>query len=224
MPALPSVPKVVRVTVKQTLQEDTDVLNRFFIQYTGTAPTSTDLNTFCGATSAAWGTHMSPEQNTNISVTEVLAEDLSSPSGAVGTSSLAQPGTRSGVTLTAAVCFVLKLTIARRYRGGHPRTYLWVGSETDIATVQSWKATFAAEVEAAWVAFISELASSVWTGGGSIQQVNVSYYAGFHNFTFPSGRTRPIPTLRSTPVVDVVSAISGNLHIGSQRRRNKQSA
>jgi len=224
MPALPSVPKVVRVSVKQTLQEDTDVLNRFFIQYTGTAPTSTDLNTFSGATSAAWGTHMSPEQNTNISVTEVSCEDLSSATGAVGQSSLAQPGTRSGATLTAAVCLVLKLVIARRYRGGHPRTYLWVGSETDIATVQSWKATFVAEVEAAWVAFISEMASSVWTGGGSIQQVNVSYYEGFHNFTFPSGRTRPIPTLRSTPLVDVVTAIGGNQHIGSQRRRNKQSA
>jgi hypothetical protein len=54
-------------------------------------------------------------------------------------------------------------------------------------------------------------------------QVNVSYFSGFTNVTFPSGRIRPVPKLRSVPLVDTVTSWSTNPNVASQRRRNLQS-
>jgi hypothetical protein len=224
MPALPAVPKVVRVVCVQTMQEDLNVINRFFMSYSGTAPANTDLTTWCGAIATAWGTDISPLQINNISLTGVSAEDLSSSTGAVGAAAVAVPGTRAGTPLTAAVCAVIQKKTLRRYRGGHPRMYLAAGVETDIFSMQSWKPAFTAAVLAGYAAFQDAIEAAGWAGAGTLEEVNVSYYQGFTNFTFPSGRTRPIPTRRGTPLVDTLATYNVDTHIGSQRRRNKQSA
>ena len=189
MPALPPVPKVVRITFRQVLQEDLNVINRIYYRYGGTAPTAANLATLETAVAASWAAHISPVQNTNINMTEVDLVDLSSATGAVFNSAFGGgAGTRAGATLTAAVCAIVKHTISRRYRGGHPRSYLWAGSETDIFDVQSWKPAFITELQNAWAAFDAANALGVWAGGGPLVAANVSYYSGFTNVTFPSGR------------------------------------
>ena len=221
MPALPAVPKVVRVVCKQTLQDDLDVINRFYLQYSGTAPTATQLNTFANAVATQWGANVSPLQISNAVLVLVSVEDLSSATGAVGSFTANVPGTRAGSTLSASVCGVILETIARRYRGGHPKVFLWSGAETDIQTVGTWKAAFTTALASGWAAFITGVATAVWTGGGTLTAVNVSYYSGFTNFTYPSGRTRPRPTLRVSPLVDAITGYVGRTIIGSQRRRNQ---
>jgi hypothetical protein len=221
MPALPAAPKVIRVICRQVLQDDNDVLNRYYLSYSGTAPTSAQLSTFCGSVATAWGVDISPLQNTNITLVEVSAEDLSSATSAVGTVAVSVPGTRGGATLSAAACVVVNFDIARRYRGGHPRIYLWAGSETDIQTVGTWKAAFLAAVQSGWVAFTTAVEAAGWAGAGTIEQVNVSFYEGFDNFTYPSGRTRPRPRVRLAPIIDAVVAIAARAIIGSIRRRNQ---
>ena len=221
MPALPSVPKVVRVLVKGMLQDDLDVLNRLYFSYSGAAPTNTMLDAFCTAVFNAWVADMTPMQAASYTLLEVLAEDLSSPTGAIGAVVGAQVGTRAGATLTAAAAAVVNQQIARRYRGGHPKTFVVAGIETDIATVGTWKAAFTAALNAAWGSFITTIEGAGWAGAGAIEPVNVSYYQGFTNFTYPSGRTRPRPTLRAAPIVDLITGTSVRTIIGSQRRRNQ---
>jgi len=224
VPALPNVPKCIRIVFTQALQEDANVQDRIYYTYTGTAPTGADLTSFCTTVANNWNAHVSPLQNTNITLTQVAAEDLTSPTSAVAAQAVSHPGTRAGATLTAAVCVVVKHVIARRYRGGHPRTYLWGGSETDIFDVQSWKPAFVSEVQIAWAAFDAANVTGGWPGAGTITPVNVSFFSGFTNVTFPSGRTRPVPSRRAVPLIDAITGVGVNPHIGSQRRRNKQSA
>jgi hypothetical protein len=221
MPALPPATQVCRIIVHQALQDDNNVINRFFIKYTGSPPTDAMLNTFCAAVGTAWGANVSPLQSSNITAYRAETEDLTSATSAVGAANFTEVGTRAGATLSASVAAVINGIIARRYRGGHPKNFLWAGIETDLQTVGTWKATFTAAVEAGWLAFIDAVLGAGWAGAGTLTPVNVSYYAGFHNFTFPSGRTRPIPTVRVAPVVDPITEYTVRAIIGSQRRRNQ---
>lgn len=223
MPALPSVPKVVKVVLQQALLGATrDLINRFFIQYTGTAPTNSQLDTFAQAVTTSWGTNVVPLANADCSLETVSCEDLTSPTSAVGSSSLGSTGTRSGGANGAAMCVVMQEKMARRYRGGHPRVYLPWGSDSDLESANTWGTAFTASAEAAWINFIDDILAAGWTGAGTLSAVNVSYYAGFTNVTSPSGRARPKPTLRGTPVVDAITSYAMNPLVGSQRRRNMQ--
>ncbi len=113
--------------------------------------------------------------------------------------------------------------IARRYRGGHPRTYLGALVSADLAGPAIWNATTLASLVTAWAGLMGDIAARVdtWTASPGAQHVNVSYYFGFHNVTYPSGRVRSVPTLRSTPVIDFVTNYGSNPNVCSQRRRNQ---
>lgn len=222
MPPLPAVPATLKVALIGTLQEDTDVVNIIHFQYGGTPPTNAQLNTFAASVAAAWGTNIAPLVNPNYVLTTVDVTDLSSSTGAIGAAVVSTAGTRVGNPLTAGVAACVRHRIARRYRGGHPRTYLWAGIITDIYDEQTWKPAFITSMDAGWLAFIGACVGAGWTGAGGLTFVNVSYYSGFTNGTGPTGRARVIPTLRGTPVVDPINSSQLNPHFASQRRRNMQ--
>jgi hypothetical protein len=207
------------VQLKHTLGADLDLLSRFYLSYSGSAPTAAELNSFCTSLAAAWVSDFKPMCTASCILVEIIAEDLSSSSGASGTWSGSDAGDRGGTTPTASVSALMNFTIARRYRGGKPRVYLPFGNTGDIASPQSWGGSFVTAMNTAWASFITAAVAAVWTGGGTLAQVNVSYYEGFEPFKGPSGRYRNIPTLRGTPVVDVVSSVVCNSKIASQRRR-----
>jgi hypothetical protein len=219
MPALPSPGKVCRFQLIYTYGEDLNLQNRFFISYTGSI-SSADLTTWVGVVASAWNAHMAGEHNPGLALVEVNAEDLSSATGAVAQWQGSHVGGDGGNPMPASTCVVLKLAIARRYRGGHPRLYLAGFSESEVNDPQSWKPAFVAGVVSTWTAFIAQVVSGAPSAVVAVNQVNVSYYQGFTNHTFPSGRTRAIPNLRTTPVVDTVTSVSADTKFGAQRRRN----
>lgn len=222
MVALPAVPKVIKIILKHALEAaTTEVINRIFMQYSGTAPTDTELNTFCSNGVGAWETNLEPMATPQVALTEFSAEDLTSPTSAVGAFLSAGVGTRTGGLLGAGTAATISFQIARRYRGGHPRIYTPYGSDSDLQDRAQWTSDFANDLGTAWVAFITALETSPWSGSGSLVPVNVSYYEGFTNHTYPSGRTKPIPNLRGTPIVDVIPDVSVGLQLTSQRRRNR---
>lgn len=222
MPALPPVNKVLRFTLRGLFGEDTDIINRWFMQYGGTAPTDTDLNNLAAAVLTEWAANMAAKVMAGYATQGVTIEDLTSSTAAVGLAVGTHAGTDTGVTLGAATSAVIQLKIARRYRGGHPRQYIAGISNAHLTTDQKWDATFATALANAFISWMNAITTHIWSGGTSLTSVNVSYYEGFHNFTFPSGRTRPIPTLRGTPLVDGVFNWEVNPRPGSQRRRNLQ--
>lgn len=222
MPALPPVNKCLRIALKGLFGEDTAIINRFFMVYGGTAPANADLNNLSTTVLTAWNTYMAAVIQAGYATESVTIEDLTSPTGAVGSATATHAGTDTGVTLGAATSMVVSLKIARRYRGGHPRMYIAGVSNSHLTDDQKWVAAFLPTFQTAVTSWMNAISVGVWSGGTSLTSVNVSYYSGFHNFTFPSGRTRPIPTLRGTPVTDNVQLFICNPRPGSQRRRNLQ--
>jgi hypothetical protein len=225
LPALPNAAKVLKIILRyQQMNADNDVINRFFMQYSGTAPFASELATLANAVITHWTADLAPLHSVDVSLIDALIEDLSSPTSAVGASNTTSVGTRTGGVLGAGVAAVIQEKISRRYRGGHPRVYLPAGVSTDLQTMRSWTSAFQGNLAAGWSSFISDIGGSVWSGGGTLLPVNVSYYQGFLNHTFPSGRVRPVPVVRSSPLIDIITAFDTNGVLGSQRRRNLQSA
>lgn len=222
MKTYPPVPNVLRIEVQQTIHGDQYAMNRFFQPYSGTAPTSAELSIFANDVFQAWSANMYQLQSSDVGVDKVVVTDLTSPTAASGEAAGSGVGTRAGTNLQAATCAVLQFGVPRRYRGGHPRMYLAVGVTSDLGTGNSWDAAFISLVPTQWVNFLAGFELSPWGGATLGKQVNVSYFAGYENVTYPSGRIKAVPSFRPTPVVDTISAFSLNKQVGSQRRRNQQ--
>lgn len=221
MPPLPAAAGVLKVSIPLTIDSDTAALNRFYVHYAGSAPTSADASTFAQGVEAAWGADLAPLHNTLVHQQLVQVEDLSSSTGAVGIGTTPHVGTRAGDVLTGGVCAIVEFKINRRYRGGKPKVFLPAGIRSDIQSMQTWNNTFIAALQSGWAAFMAGVLSSGWTGASTLTHVNVSYYSGFTVVTDPTThRARNKPTLRGTPTVDTVVAYGIETGIGSQRRRN----
>jgi hypothetical protein len=225
LPALPNAVKVLKIVLRYVqMNADNDVINRFFMQYSGTAPIASELDTLANAIITAWTTDLAPMHSIDLELISAAIEDLTSPTSAVGSSNTTGTGSRTGAVVGAAVSAVMQEHINRRYRGGHPRAYLPAGVSADLQTMGTWTSAFQGNLTTAWSSFINDIGTAVWSGGGTLLPVNVSYYSGFVNHLFPSGRERAIPTVRSSPIIDVITSFTTNPRLGSQRRRNLQSS
>jgi hypothetical protein len=223
MPALPPVPKVLRVVAKISDGSDLNTINRFFFQYDGGAPTAAQLLTLAGAMDTAWTLNLAPIFGIQVSLLGHIITDLSSSTGAVGESTTTVPGTRAGAALPAAAAVVMSLKTARRYRGGHPRNYLAAGVSTDLNTRQTWTGAFTTATKTGYDAYIAAMSTNIPVASGPGRQVNVSYFAGFTAVPRPPFRTRNVPNVRPVPLIDVIIATKASSKLGSQRRRNLQS-
>lgn len=221
MPALPAVPKVVQIAVETKALNVSDLfINRVHYEYTGTAPTSGELSSFATTVLTAWGAAFAPSMTDDKTFVGLTAVDLSSSTSAAAEVTDSIAGSLTGNILPADTCFVLSASVARRYRGGHPRVYLPLGATASLLTGRTWQAAFITAVQTANDGLVIAIEGAGWTGAGTLSPVNVSYYAGYHLVTYPSGRSRDVPTLRvGGPVVDAITGYVGRSQLGSQRRR-----
>lgn len=223
MPPLPAVPGTIKVTLLHNAPAGSPILTRFFIHYTGTAPTTAQLLTFLGSIRSAWTTNLAPLTPTAVSLIQTSGVDLSSSTGAVAADNVNVAGTRAGGTLAFGTAFQVQYLIARRYRGGKPKGFWPFGNAADLASGGIWSATLINAVATNILAFFNAIIAAGWTGAGTITQVNVSYFSGFSVITNPiTHRARNVPTLRGTPTVDTVTGYVTETGVASQRRRNNQ--
>lgn len=222
MPALPPVAGVIKVASLFTYSGNVSCMNRYFIHYSGTAPTTAQLNTFCTSLDTGWSTNYPAVTSGDVIGTGHQAEDLSSSTGAIGAAGMSSTGTRSGDGLPKATCFGVNFQMARRYRGGKPKIFLPFGTSTDLDGTGRWKGASLSSFGSAWVAYINAALAAGWTGAGTLTHVNVSYYSGFTVVTNPiTHRARNVPTLRGTPLQDLITGYSSETDVMSQRRRNQ---
>lgn len=207
-----------------------DGLARLFFSWAGNISNSS-LNTYASSVANAWSNNFGGQVPAQVALTEVSIEDLTSPTGPVGVWSGSKAGSRSGGAYTPAAAFIVQDVIPRRYRGGHPRNYL-LGldtSQTTPADGNTWLPTYATTVLGAWTNFLGAISGANGPSGATTwAQVNVSYYSGTEAVTSGSGnyiRGKTKAIVRTTvPFPDVVVGHNYNPQLGSQRRRNKQSA
>lgn len=206
MPALPAV-QVLKTEVIGNM-EGAGFANIFHTGGIGVTgpPTVAQLLTYLTALEASYKAHILPLLSIGITVTEVKCTDLSSSTGAVAEAGFADAGgvTSSGA-LAVSSAVVLSWAISRRYRGGHPRTYL-PGIPANVTTNYK-NLTGAAQTafQAAGAAFLTAC-NAITIAGGSTELVCVHYYQ--NKEPFPGG-----------PVFDPITACSVHSRLDSQRRR-----
>jgi hypothetical protein len=223
VPPLPPVPNVIRLQTRLTLDADLDVLNRWYLQYSGTAPTITQLNTLCTNAATLWASTVAKYYMTDKTLVEVIIEDLGSVSGNTGTATVSHAGTEGLVDVPASSCVLLNYTVSRRYRGGKPRVYLPCLGGSDLTNAQTWGGGLFATIAADFDIWLVAIGAAFPSGMGFVGHVSVSYYDGFTVFITPGGRARNISKARVTPLVDLVTSTRANPRVSTQRRRNGRS-
>jgi len=224
MPALPDVPQVLKLRLHWQIGLDVSAVTILHWQYSGAAPTSTALHTFCanlnGATSAQWPGML--DTDTKFLGCDIV--DLTSPTSGVGGDSTSVIGTRSGDPLGASTAMLTTYSVSRRYRGGKPRSYYPFGTSSDLSTRNTWDTGVVSFYEGQ-LAVLYTAIDSAFTGAGitPVGQVNVSYYGPPNRtITGSTGRVRTISTVRATPLIDAVGNPLISDKVSSQRRRNLQ--
>lgn len=209
MPALPSPGMVVKLVLKYH-QDDGAAENILHFAYTNPSQATvanlgglwaymeTDfLAAYVGSSLAA------------VTMDSVELTDLSSSSGATYSAVPTFTGTNTGSVLPASAAVCVQHEIIRRYRGGHPRTYMMVGSASDFATssVKDWQASFLTNIQNGWNSHAGQFPFA--TAGGIWSRCSVSYYETVGG----------VRTVRATPLVDAITADLVKVRVCSQRRR-----
>ncbi len=220
MPALPVAPDTIRLGVTWNDDEGRVAFNRLFFSYSGGPPSAGTLDTMSQDIYTSAVTNLIPLASADWALESISMADLATDTGAVGEYVHSTAGTRSGTTLGADSAVMVNYKIVRRYRGGKPRTYYPFGVGGDLGTPGQWSSgaisSFGDGI-GPWLLYIKSLTVAGCSLGA---QVNVSYHQGFTAVTNPiTGRTRDVPNVRATAVIDAIVASSVNPNVATQRRR-----
>lgn len=193
--------------------------SRFYLSYSGSAPSAANLNTLASDIVTAFTNHLANLVPTSWNLTEVDVLDIATLAGASGSWVGSAAGLLSGTDLPYQVAQNIEYVIARRYRGGKPRMYLPPATESQLQDGAHWTSVYAGDMVTQMTAFISEITGLTIGSMGSLAHVNLSYYSGFTNITTSSGRIRAAPKYRATALVDNITGYVGKVELSSQRRR-----
>lgn len=215
---LPDVP-CVRCRIFGVDATGNDWGSRFYLSYSGSAPSGADCTTLAGDVFGAFATHCQGLISTATEAQECDVLDIASHAGFSGQNTGAFFGTRSGTALPAQVATNVEYGIARRYRGGKPRAYWPFGVDGDMLDVAHWASAFVDNVNLAVAAMFTEIQALSVGSMGTLKHVNLSYYSGFTNHTNTSGRERAVPTYRPVALHDDITGYFTKPLLSSQRRR-----
>lgn len=217
-PPLPSAPCVrVRLDFKDLTSNESGC--RFYLSYSGSAPTGANCDTLATDISASFGSRLAGEMSQNFALSEVDVLDIASNSGLSGQWNGTINGGQSGQPLPLQVATNIEFGLARRYRGGKPRIYLPPSDVNNAQDTAHWTTDYVAAMNTNIGEFFSDIAALTVGAMGTLAHVNISYYQGFTNHTNTSGRERAVPTYRTTALVEPITGYSTKQLFGSQRRR-----
>lgn len=207
MPPLPDAPGVAMVKMFGTIGDHTcEQIVHWKFSGAATDNDMIDLATqWQGAWESEWMNFGTEYVSTDCALAYTTATDLTSPSSAFGQYTHAQAG-NSDERCSANDAILLSHNVAMRYRGGHPRTYVFGATNDNVADgSQTWIDGVVAQALAAWEYAVTAVLDTTFPVITDLAVGALSYYTG--------GALRASPLF--LPFVDtVVSNI-----IRSQRRR-----
>lgn len=218
MAPLPSPGNVIKVRLFWQGATGNEFSSRFFLEYTGGPAGVVDLDSLCGNIASDYVSYLLPWLSDSYTFVAVDAEDLSSDTGNSGQALVSHTGALSG-DVPDNCAINISFEIARRYRGGKPKIFLPPAGSGNLGSPSSWNSSTVTGVQTNWGDFMTSVLGGSYGTFALVNNVNVSYYKGFTVFITPSGRARNIPTLRATPVLDLITNHTVRSQIGSQRRR-----
>jgi hypothetical protein len=220
-PVPPPESPCVRVGLKYLQSDSFEGGSRFYVAYSGSAPTAADCATLAADIDSEWSLALAGLVNGDWTLVEVDVLDIATDSGFSGQSTTARDGTRSGTPAPSQCASNIEFGIARRYRGGKPRMFLPPGVMGDTVDPGHWDDTFIGELNVGIAAFFAGIEAASIGAMGALSHVNLSYYDGVSTTTPPwrgPGYKYP-PKYRAAAVVDPVVGYSAKAMIGSQKRR-----
>lgn len=201
---LPAVPNVANVSVSGLFGATIPWDCSFHIAFSAGPPNNLDLIAAATAIHGEWVTAFGPYQPSETTLEQVKLTDLTTPSSAIGLYAASVAGSEVGTDVPASTACVVSHSILRRYKGGHPRTYLPVGTSSDLQTQSTWKAAFTTAIDGAFTSFLAALLAA-----------HVTYVPQYYaNVSYYSAGTR-----RVTPVLDPIQSSAARTAVGTQRRR-----
>ena len=213
MPPLPAVPQVFKCVIEGN-NGAYGWANILHFSYTGGPPSTTDAFNIASAIFNAFTVFFNPLMVAESTITSVTLTDLSSATSAEATFSGSVVGTLAGVMIGGNSALLLSFSIDVRYRGGHPRIYLALGSDLSLADAGHWTTDFVNLATTAWSNFADAAIDDGISGSTALaSQVIVSYISKEINPVPPYRRTVPVVY----PVPTGISA--GHTELSSQRRR-----
>lgn len=214
---LPPIANMLRVVIQGEV-DNTDVYpwaNVLHFEYAGTAPANSVCATLAADVAGEWNTHMAPECPSPTTLTKVVVTDLTSSSSGEGTWLGSYAGTRGDDSIPANAAVLITYPATSRYKGGHPRQYLYVLGNADLTGAAEWTSLATAEVQSHWHDFLAACQALTASGTALGSFSAIRYYGKFLPNSGP-------PRYRlTTPVVmpiDISLAVAQQ-EIASQRRR-----
>lgn len=174
------------------------------MQYAGTAPSVAQLNTYAQAFAAQWTAHIAALCSTNVLLTQIVVQDLTSQTAAGTEQTVAGQGTRAGGQFPLQVALVSSWNANIRYRGGHPRTYWPAGVPTDTSDARTWNTAAITAFQAAFEAFRVGV-NGIPAGTAAAQMILLSYFTAH--------------ALRPVPLPVTIGGVTVHPRIDTQRRR-----
>lgn len=205
MSALPPVPGVCKAIIGWTVG-DKAAANVLHYQYTPSTSAPAAYVSSLASGLAAAVQSQSALWSDEVTFVGVTVTDLSSDTGFVDEEGTATVGIRTGLAIPGNVAVLASYEVARRYRGGHPRTYWPWFTIADLLTPQTWVADSITEAEDSTEAIIAGGNGAEGGGTTTIGQVMVSY--------------RLAREPRVTPLVNAIEFSVIDDLVASQRRRD----
>lgn len=202
MPALPAVPGLAKFVVVGH-QGSVQWANVFHIQKTGVW-SDADLAAMATKVRTSYAARFGPSLSTSGGIDWVDSVDLSTDTGAVGHDATTAAFTGSAACTSPQVAYVLHWNIPRRYRGGHPRTYLPCVAEADVDASGTVSSGTKANLGVAATGFINDIAGQAVTGGPA-----ALFCVHYRRDNAPLG----------FPLLDIILSGSCRSTVGTQRRR-----
>lgn len=223
MPELPSPGLVLKCNVHWGVEGDVKAQTIHYFRYSGAAGAG-DVSTFAAALVSQGESAFAAMCSNYTGMLSAMVTDLESTTGVQVEAGTPWVGTGGTELVPPGACVLVAHAIARRYRGGKPRTYLPLGIASVIATTGLWQTGFVSSVDAAWGGWVAGVTTTY--GSLSVNElVNVSYYSGYewvNRGTSGAPKWVRVPTVRATPVVDAITGHTTNKVIGTQKRRNRE--
>lgn len=216
MPPLPDVADVFKIQIKGKTGGSYNWANVFHVPFSGGTPTIADCEAIANEVISSWTTNWAPLCPTSTQLTQVVVTDLTSSTGAQGIVDTAVVGTSSFDKIPANACFLVSKLIEARYRGGHPRSYLFIGGDGHLQDDGHYSSSAVTSFLACWTQLILDIGSHGPYGGISPGgEVMVSYYETDYTATPPKRIRRTVPVVYTV----ISDGYSGHQEIASQRRR-----
>jgi hypothetical protein len=198
-----------------TSAADTLWANVLHFTYGGTQPSNATCVAIATNIAGGWSTQVASLCPSPTTLQVVTVTDLSSSSAGEGEALVLHPGTRGDDSIPANAAVLISYPSAVRYKGGHPRSYLYVLGNADLKGATEWSDLAYIEVQNKWQNFLGQC-TLAGTAGTTISGFCSIRYRG--KFMPNSG---PPHFYLTTPIVNPIpiSGAKAQQRIASQRGR-----